>query len=339
MLAAKTNEWKKEFIDYKKNVFIKRTEERIKNLKIISNTLQPGADEIGRLWNYTKGKWKKSSYDVFAEYSEYFLKDITLQELARALGRSREVEIEEEADIYSKQEIEYVWDFNETGKSELVGVHPSGDLAAILPSEIALLTDPDTDMLFYKRYSEKKLLSYEYIDKQFVKRETDGNGRRKKRVAEGPFILCIDTSGSMRGGAEKIAKTIVFALLKFAFKTKRLCYLISFSTEIETLELSDLAASLPALSEFLSMSFNGGSNASPAFEQALSMLEKESYRKADVVVVSDFILPCLGGELSARIQSAKERKTKFHSILVGTLADNAVNQTLIEDFDTNTVYS
>jgi uncharacterized protein with von Willebrand factor type A (vWA) domain len=104
------------------------------------------------------------------------------------------------------------------------------------------------------------------------------------------------------------------------------------------LELSDLAASLDKLSEFLSMSFNGGSNAAPALGEALAMLEKESYRKADVVVVSDFILPCLSGELAERIQNARERKTKFHSILVGTLTDNAVNQSLIEDFDTNTIY-
>lgn len=41
----------------------------------------------------------------------------------------------------------------------------------------------------------------------------------------------------MHGTPENIAKTVAFALAKIAVEQERLCYIISFSTDIETLEV------------------------------------------------------------------------------------------------------
>ncbi|MDR3302115.1 MAG: VWA domain-containing protein [Spirochaetaceae bacterium] len=342
LLTEKTRIWEKEFINAEKETFLQEIKRRIENLKTVSKTLEPGTEELGRLWNLTKGTWRKASYDVLSNYSDYFAKDITLQELARRLGRSRimENETETEEEVYCEWGFEQIWELNENGKAELIGVHTGDDISAILPAEIALLMDEDTEFLFLKKFTEKKLQTFHYLDKQLVAKETTDavSGKRKKREAMGPFILCIDTSGSMRGEAERIAKTMVFALLKFALKEKRLCYLISFSTEIETLEISSLASHLDTLTEFLSMSFNGGSNAGPAFLETLAMLEKDAYRKADVVMISDFILPQLDGSTADRIKAAQSQKTLFHGVLVGDIGDNAVNRALLESFDTTTAY-
>jgi uncharacterized protein with von Willebrand factor type A (vWA) domain len=340
LVSQKKSAWEKECIGSKAENFLTELKRRIANLQTVSKTLEPGSAELGRLWNLSKGKWQKSSYDVLSAYSDYFTKDITLRELARSLGRSRETEIETEEELYSERGFEEVLEIDENGRLELTGIHESDDIRDLLPVEIALLSDNVGELLFYKKFSEKKLQTWHYLDKRFVPRETDdsGHGRRRKREAEGPFILCIDTSGSMRGEAERVAKTLVFALLKFALKQKRLCYLISFSTQIETLELSDLASNIDRLCEFLSMNFYGGSNAVPAFTEALSLLEHDAYRKADVVMVSDFILPRLDAAVEERIKNARAQKTLFHGILIGDLGDNAVNRALLENFNTSTVY-
>ena len=47
----------------------------------------------------------------------------------------------------------------------------------------------------------------------------------------GPFIVCIDASGSMRGFPEQCAKAIAFALMQIALAEERDCYVIIFSTE------------------------------------------------------------------------------------------------------------
>ena len=68
----------------------------------------------------------------------------------------------------------------------------------------------------------------------------------------------------MSGTPENIAKTVTFALSKIAIEEGRKCYLISFSTEIEILDLSDFKNGDPLarLVQFLRMSFNGGTDAS-----------------------------------------------------------------------------
>ena len=43
------------------------------------------------------------------------------------------------------------------------------------------------------------------------------------------------------------------------------------------------------------MSFHGGTDAAPAMEHALEMLQSESFRRADVLVISDFVMPELDG--------------------------------------------
>jgi len=62
---------------------------------------------------------------------------------------------------------------------------------------------------------------------------------------------------------------------------------------MQMLNLTDLKNNLDKFIVFLSMSFHGGTDASPALREALRMLETEDYKKADIVIVSDFVMPGL----------------------------------------------
>jgi uncharacterized protein with von Willebrand factor type A (vWA) domain len=200
----------------------------------------------------------------------------------------------------------------------------------MVPSEIALMSDAQTESAFLKKYTEKRLLTYEYHTKMFAFREVREKSKRlKAKEYKGPFIICLDTSGSMYGTPEIIAKMICFALLKIALRDRRACYLISFSTDIETLDLSDVNSNIEQLIAFLSMAFHGGTDAAAAVRKSLYMLETDSFRKADIIVISDFIMVAFDADLLQKIGKAKKQDTAFHSLVIGRSA----NKDALECFD------
>ncbi|POB66811.1 protein viaA, partial [Vibrio vulnificus] len=57
-------------------------------------------------------------------------------------------------------------------------------------------------------------------------------------IEKGPFVLCVDASGSMSGFPEQSAKAMAYALMQIALAEGRDCYVILFSTEQITYELT-----------------------------------------------------------------------------------------------------
>lgn len=327
--------WEKTFVQNEFKKFVLELREKIINLKFIAKTFSLSKEDSGRLWNNSRGKWQRAAQDMLSEYEKVFSSDTRLARLAKELGRARVVDAESDT---PQNELLYVSRLEGgAARAELCGTTIGGALDTLMPSEFVFLASKELENVFFDKWIRKKLLCYEYSDNTPVYGKT-GDARHKKRFAEGPFIICIDTSGSMRGAPERAAKALVFALLKCALKTKRLCYLISFSTEIATLELSSLGNSLDALIEFLSNSFYGGSQLVPALRESLMLLEREAYRAADILVVSDFILPPLEIEIENKLKSAQKHKTRFFALLTGSPEDSVVNHSLLNLFDKYDVY-
>ncbi|MBP8073566.1 MAG: VWA domain-containing protein [Bacteroidia bacterium] len=206
----------------------------------------------------------------------------------------------------------------------------------LIPGETALLGDPELEILFHKRFAEQKLQTYDFIGKvrEAQEEEVERKRMKGKEDKKGPIIICVDTSGSMHGAPETVAKTLSFAILKIALQERRKCYLISFSTGISTLDLTDFQHSLDKLLDFLGMSFHGGTDAGPALQESLRMLETQDYKKADILMISDFVMSGLSTQLKAQIDQAKARGTKFHSLVIGSSQNAAV----IAEFDHNWAY-
>ena len=337
LLFQKKIKWELDIIEEQRKEFCKELYAQIEQLKKLQELLDPFIGELGRLWDMSKGHWQKINFDILNKYAELLQKDASLQKLAEMLGRMRQAEREYEEEIFTEIVIKPAWKAEHAAKSELVGIHESDDISSMLPAEAALLADETTELLFYKKFAEKKLQTFEYQAKVLSYEEEEIKNKRQKEKEEtkGPFIICVDTSGSMHGTPETVAKTLCFALLKMAVKDNRKCYLISFSTEIETLNLTDLKNNLEKLIEFLSMSFDGGTDATPAMRKALRMLETEDYKKADVIMVSDFVMSGFDEQTKNQINAAKEKETKFHSLVIG----DSGNKNTIEEFDSNWAYN
>ena len=105
----------------------------------------------------------------------------------------------------------------------------------------------------------------------------------------GPIIVCLDTSGSMMGARETVAKCMTLECARQARTTNRPCFLYAFSGPGDCMEL-ELKVSAKGLSDlltFLEGSFHGGTDVDEPFERALARLDTEEWENADILLVTD----------------------------------------------------
>lgn len=82
-------------------------------------------------------------------------------------------------------------------KSDITGVCEGNDLNSLLPIEYCYLSDPALQPLFFERFNKKKLqmMDYESKDQHRIK-DIKIQGNEIVEEQSGPFIICVDTSGS-----------------------------------------------------------------------------------------------------------------------------------------------
>lgn len=211
----------------------------------------------------------------------------TLQRIADALGR-----VESESRPQQRAE--------RGGRANVTGVRFSADLSDVLPAEWALLSTRATEDLFYQRYTEGRLLAL----------ETEGLGMRPEHDSpqrRGPVIACIDTSGSMSGPREIVAKALVLAVLRRVLPQGRAVRLMLFGGpgDFRDEDIKPGNAGLRTLMEFLSMGFNAGTDYDGPLERALDLLQRERYQRADLLIVTDGYCEA-GDAIVQRLQDARE---------------------------------
>jgi uncharacterized protein with von Willebrand factor type A (vWA) domain len=166
----------------------------------------------------------------------------------------------------------------------------------MLPSETMLLTHPLLRLVWHARRAERSLLTYEEDERMReivqervpVARSLPRRGPNRRPEA-GPMLICVDTSGSMQGGAELVAKAVVLEAMRIAHARKRACHVFAFGgpDEIAEMELDLDAAGLERLSEFLGQGFRGGTDICGPLERVLVRLDEERWQLADLLIASD----------------------------------------------------
>ena len=331
------NKWELEQIEAKRKEFLDSLYLKIDNFIRIESVLVPFIKNLGRLWDLSEGYFETSGFEILGTFAELLEKDESLQELSELLGKQSRSQSIFEKEMREKVVLHSNWQPKKAYRGEINGLKYSNDISAALPSELSLMKNPALNKLFQLKFAQKQLLSYDYQ----IQEESDVESKEKEEVEtekkekKGPIIICVDTSGSMNGTPENIAKTITFALSKIAIEEDRKCYVISFSTDIQTLDLSDFSDNpVGKLVQFLRMSFNGGTDAVPALNQALKILSENKWKDADVLMISDFVMQSLDKELADKIESEKEKNTVFYSLTIG----NSGNKETIQCFNHNWFY-
>jgi len=266
-------------------------------------------------WDLDSGDWENLDFAPLETAANQLAAEPQLTRIAELLGRdyrarSRSADPPQQ-DPPPNQELEL-------GRSEIHGVRWGNDLAALVSTEAALLAFPESETLFFKKSAEAELLNWDYRTPVHWKTSTEKGGvQRQSHNDRGPIILVLDTSGSMRGKPELIAKAAVLALLRVALEEGRACYLINFSSKIQCLDLSDLKNSMAEYLRFLAFSFHGGTDLVPALREALRVLGENSFREADVLVLSDFSVPKVPTSVRRAVRHEQDNHgTRFFSLTV-----------------------
>lgn len=199
----------------------------------------------------------------------------------------------------------------------------SDDLSRMLPSEAALLAMGGKygRLLHFSRRAERNLTSYErsgWVEDQSVLL----NFREVRPSAEcGPIIVCLDTSGSMIGARETVAKAVALECMRGAHLQRRKCYLYAFSGpgQVEEMELGVDTKNLLNLLDFLSNSFHGGTDVDEPLDRSLQRINDSQWQDADILMVTDGEIRPPSDELLERLTAVNEdRGVELHGLLVSS---------------------
>lgn len=329
-------EWELQEIQARRAALMAELEKILRTLKGLQERLQELGLDTGLLLDLSKGNLTAQDIQNFERWAKYLAEDRGIRTLCELLGKIRQIELSEKMEhVRSFTPVQArLPDIN--SREEIIGIRLGRDLEHVLPSELALLADPDTAILFDLKYVESNLMCFDMNGIQNIHRHVETEEERNIKEAEkqGPMVICIDTSGSMNGMPETVAKAVALFLATKAREQKRPCYLINFSTGIHTLDLS-ADISMESLMRFLGMSFHGGTDVAPALEDALDKMEENAYKNADLLIVSDFIMSELPEYSLSRMESRRLDGNRFHSLVVGNCY---MSQRLKTLFDNEWVY-
>ncbi len=184
---------------------------------------------------------------------------------------------------------------DEHSLSSVTGICYGDDLCRMLPSELVLLGHPRLKKLWHARRAESQLLNYHFrgvLSTHTPEFKDSGSVADKKSSysmkLHGPMILCVDTSASMQGKAERIAKAIALEAMRVAGIENRRCYLYCFSDEHQIAEYElTLNNGWQSVIDFLKLSFNGATDISAVLHKVSEKLKCSDWLNADVLLVSD----------------------------------------------------
>ena len=257
-----------------------------------------------------------------------------LARLIRGLGRSQQSELFDEASQITVPVMEQAIAQRPEGRTlhvpdlpgETRGIKRSERFARMLPAEAMLLGHPKLRLVWHARRAERTLLTYEDDDRMQEIRLHEAlvwrprpEPQPDRRLEMGPIIICVDTSGSMQGGAEAVAKATVLEAVRTAHAQKRACHVFSFGgpDEVVEMELAADAAGIESLTGFFGQTFCGGTDICGPLERAIAKLEDKRWKLADLLLASDGEFGATQ-EVTARLDKVKAQcGLRVQGILIG----------------------
>ena len=289
-------------------------------LKALSSVGDITSDDSGEIpANGYKGqnRSKKLSLAQILKHFNKIKNNEPLMKLCEMLGRLREARDEAFMERI-KEQTAYSYTQSvptKRTKEEICGVELGADLANLIPQEFSLLNDADLEILFDLKLLEKRLFCFEkqgLVEKQIkdVKEIEKQKPKEQKSKNKGAIILCVDTSGSMSGEPEMVAKALTLFIASRARCKNRACYLINFSSDIKCEDLSEQGWG-ERLNSFLRLSFGGGTDVGKALEKGVEMMSKDEFEKSDLLVISDGDFGELSQRIVGKIDKQREQENRF----------------------------
>lgn len=279
-------------------------------------------------WDLTTLEERESK--VFRAAENYFniiKNDENLRRFVKYIGTSTEKNWEL---LVREREL-----FLENVPQEVFALYQSGDLNSLLPIEIMQLDDEDLEMVFLKNFIETKLLTYQLwgIEREIFEEWVLHN---KDTGDMGPIFVCLDTSGSMRGLTETVAKAVtMFVINELENANKGIVY-VPFSMDARLYDLNDSRNKLKKAKLQLKKSYYGGTNIDSLLDLIDSQIDKIKYKKANILIISDFLFKNINKKTVDKIKSIKERGHKFHGL---NISDKKYKNTIVDVLNSYWTYT
>ena len=246
-----------------------------------------------------------------------------LDNLGKKMGLNKSVEESYEEAYLSSKRNEIV---SKEYKERISGITFGKQFEYMLPQELALLSDPEVELLFKLKFLENRITCFDLdsVSHTFDEvQKTRQSTRKKNEDTRGPVIVAIDTSGSMVGLPENYAKAVTLVLALKCLDAKRCLYTINFANDItcKKFDYAKKKQSLSDLKHFLRMSYNGGTENMNAtlIETFKKMDNDKDFKNADMLVCTDACYTSYIREdlIQNAIDRNKKNKTGFYELIVG----------------------
>ena len=316
----------KYFIDRRKENFIEglcKTMDQVTH-HIKSNNVSE--ERAVQAWELMSGGWTETEFE--RRLNEMKIQDRypAIQEIVAKMGRI--------ADNYGKDRLTIAsgidMKMEHSAGSDIEGITIGDDLSSLLPSELAQYSDEDMEGLFIYKYRTRRLQTFRYKSEMSKPSRKLGFPHASRK---GPMIVCIDTSASMYGTPERITSTLLSLLEETAEDLERDCYLIDFSVSIRAIDLMEKRKmkKLQKLGLQVTTShlpFIGGStNARKMLDAMFDLLDNDGlhYVNADILWITDFMIPHPPQSMLDRFKEYRETGTRFYGICIQHEQDKEEN--------------
>jgi uncharacterized protein with von Willebrand factor type A (vWA) domain len=265
----------------------------------------------GRSWDYSLKALHKEYFGNLEKYATFLKKSSDLNEILEQVGR---IELE-----YGSKKL----NLSPYSKSEVHSITFSGDLQTLLPAEVVKLKNPLLKRKFYADMLEGKLLTYQLKGENW---NSDTVGKKRK----GPVVALVDTSASMRGSPEFLAKAVLLAVTRRMLKENRDVKVILFSSKWQTveIELTNKKRMGEEFLEFLEFTFGGGTDFNTALRAGLKAMKNEkAFEGADLLFLTDGYSELSERPLIREWNEIKaDRRARIFSLIIGNYDAGGLEQ-------------
>ena len=269
-----------------------------------------GSKDWSDSWGLSSAKFTYGHEWNIKRYAEMFRNNRNVQELTDMLGRLDSDRASTSGIIESFEE--YV--DSDRIRQEMSGVTIGREIEGLLPSELSLLMDDDLSVIFDLRFAEGTLMSFAKEGKLKAVESEGGDVESPEKL--GPIILVTDRSGSMGGQPSNLQKGLCFTIITRAAKQNRPVFRIDFNTDANCIEM-DPKHHMEELMRYLGSDACGGTDPRNAMIEALDMTERERYRMADILVMTDYYLDeSVFYRRNSAIENIRKRGCRIHLLCI-----------------------
>ncbi len=273
-------------------------------------------------WDMMDGRWTQTEFEKQMNLVRIQDHYPELEEVVEKMGRFADNAGKERLAIASGHSLK----MEHSSGSDIEGITIGDDLNSLLPIELAEYTDEDMEDLFIYKYRTRKLQTFRY------KSESSKQARRlgfAHASRKGPMIVCVDTSTSMYGAPQRITASLLSLMEETAEATKRNLFMIDFSVSIRPIDLMQRRKEKRLIKLGLTKDdynfekgkvpfIGGGTDSRNMLDQLFALLDQEGghYVNADILWVTDFMIPMPQNAYLQQIQNYRATGTKFYGMRI-----------------------